>query len=62
MTALAVCLWLHAEYDRLGAAYLAQAAMQGAPELARQINMEAVPSVSVHMLAEIDRRLQECPE
>ena len=59
MTAIAICLWLHSEYDRLGSLYLAQAAAKGAPEIARQINMEAVPSVSVHQLRAIAAQIDE---
>lgn len=56
---LALCLALQASYDRAAVAYVTAAAIEGAPEIARQINMEAVPSVSVHQLRAIAAQIDE---
>ena len=60
---IALCIVLQASYDSLAVAYLTRAAADANPEIARQIDLSEVPSVSYHMLKDIEAQItaKNCP-
>ena len=60
---ITLCIALQASYDSLAVAYLTRAAASANPEIARQVDLSEIPSVSAHMLKEIEAQLlaKNCP-
>ena len=60
---IALCIVLQASYDSLAVAYLTRAAASANPEIARQVDLSEIPSVSAHMLKDIEAQItaKNCP-